>query len=128
LSRWNRIDYEARLGLEYTTRDGIEGNLGAQYQQENAEYSDQGSGGKGPFVDRYSEDFEDSHELRRNMAAAHNARIAEAEKAIAAKRSAAMANVESMVTEITSAIVEKLTGVRPARSDVADAVTKTLKR
>jgi hypothetical protein len=58
----------------------------------------------------------------------HNARIAEAEKAIAAKRSPTMANVESVANEAASAIVEKLTGVTPATNDVADAVTKALKR
>jgi F-type H+-transporting ATPase subunit b len=69
-----------------------------------------------------------AEELRKKMNAEHNARIAEAEKAIAARQSTAMANVESIVTEITSAIVGKLTGVTPANNDVADAVKKTLKR
>jgi F-type H+-transporting ATPase subunit b len=70
----------------------------------------------------------EAEELRKKLDAEHNARIAEAEKAIAAKRSAAMTNVESIATEAAPAIVERLTGVTPTTGDVADAITKTLKR
>jgi F-type H+-transporting ATPase subunit b len=70
----------------------------------------------------------EAEELRKTTEAAHNARIAEAEKAIAERRSAAMVNVESIAPEAATAIVERLTGVTPTARDVADAVTKTLKR
>lgn len=70
----------------------------------------------------------EAKELRKKLDAPLNARISEAEKAIAARQSAAMANVESIATEATSAIVERLIGVTPVSNDVADAVTKALKR
>jgi len=54
--------------------------------------------------------------------------IAEAEKSIAATRTAAMANVHGIATEAAAAIVERLTGTPPASQDVADAVGSVLKR
>jgi F-type H+-transporting ATPase subunit b len=57
-----------------------------------------------------------------------NIRIAEAEKTIAATRSAAMANVHGIASEAAAAIVERLTGNAPASQDVADTVGNVLKR
>jgi len=57
-----------------------------------------------------------------------HARIAEAEKTIAATQSAAMTNVRGIASEAAAAIVERLTGVAPASNDVGDAVTNVLKR
>ena len=53
-------------------------------------------------------------------------RLAEAEKAIASKRSAAMENVRSIASEAAPAIVERLTGIVPASQDVAKAVADVL--
>ena len=52
--------------------------------------------------------------------------LAEAEKAIASKRSAAMENVRSIASEAAPAIVERLTGIVPASQDVAKAVADVL--
>jgi F-type H+-transporting ATPase subunit b len=55
-------------------------------------------------------------------------RIADAEKTIAATRSAAMANVHGIASDTAGAIVERLTGIAPASRDVAEAVSNVLKR
>src|SRR5262249_62074724 len=55
-------------------------------------------------------------------------RIAEVEKAIAATRSSAMANLRGIAVETAGAIVERLTGVAPASEEVCQAVSNVLKR
>src|SRR6516165_320154 len=65
---------------------------------------------------------------RKEVDAKLNARIAEAEKTIAGKRSAALGNVRSIASEAAGAIVERLTGIAPAGEEVAEAVSKALKR
>jgi F-type H+-transporting ATPase subunit b len=57
-----------------------------------------------------------------------NTRISQAEQTIAARRTAAMANVQDIAVETAAAIVERLTGNAPAKDDVAKAVAGTLKR
>jgi F-type H+-transporting ATPase subunit b len=57
-----------------------------------------------------------------------NARIAAAEGAIAKSRAAAMAHVRGIAGEAAQAIVERLTGVTPAASEVTEAVGAVLKR
>jgi F-type H+-transporting ATPase subunit b len=53
--------------------------------------------------------------------------ISEAERAIAATRSAAMTNVRGIASETASAIVERLIGAAPPRQTVDDAVDAVLK-
>ena len=65
---------------------------------------------------------------RKEVDAKLHARIAEAEKTIAATRSAAMANVHGIASEAAAAIVERLTGIAPANQEVAEAVSNVLKR
>lgn len=65
---------------------------------------------------------------RKEVDAKLHARIAEAEKAIAATRTAAMTNVHGIASEAATAIVERLTGIAPASKDVAKAVSNVLKR
>jgi F-type H+-transporting ATPase subunit b len=65
---------------------------------------------------------------RKDLEAKLNVRIADAEKSIAATRTAAMANVQGIATETAAAIVERLTGIAPASQDVAAAVGDVLKR
>src|SRR5262247_1421077 len=65
---------------------------------------------------------------RKEVDAKLNAHIAEAEKTIAATRSAAMANVHRIASDTAPAIVEQLTGIVPASEDVAQAVSNVLKR
>lgn len=65
---------------------------------------------------------------RKDLEAKLNVRIAEAEKTIAATRTAAMANVQGIATETAAAIVERLTGIVPTSQDVAAAVGDVLKR
>jgi F-type H+-transporting ATPase subunit b len=56
-----------------------------------------------------------------------NARLAEAEKTIAATKQAAMANVRGIASEAAKAIVERLTGKAPADAAVDVAVGQALK-
>ena len=69
-----------------------------------------------------------SEARRKEVDAKLNARIAEAEKSIAATRSAAMTNVGSIASEAAAALVERLTGIAPASQEVADVVGNVLKR
>ena len=65
---------------------------------------------------------------RKQLDATLNGRLAEAEQAISARRTAAMANVKDIAVETAATIVERLTGNAPAGADVAKAVSDTLKR
>jgi F-type H+-transporting ATPase subunit b len=65
---------------------------------------------------------------RKQLDAALNTRLAEAEQVIATRRTAAMANVQDIAIGAAAAIVERLTGNAPASGDVANAVAGTLKR
>jgi F-type H+-transporting ATPase subunit b len=56
-----------------------------------------------------------------------NAKLAEAEKTIAATKQAAMANVRGIAAEAAKAIVERLIGTAPADSAVDAAVADALK-
>ena len=55
-------------------------------------------------------------------------KLGEAEKAIAATKTAAMGNVRSIATEAASAIVKRLTGTEPSGQAVTAAVGDALKR
>ncbi|HZO47363.1 MAG TPA: F0F1 ATP synthase subunit B' [Xanthobacteraceae bacterium] len=65
---------------------------------------------------------------RKELDATLNTRIAEAEKAIGTRRTAAMSNVQDIAIETAAAIIERLTGNAPSKPDVANAVAGTLKR
>jgi F-type H+-transporting ATPase subunit b len=68
----------------------------------------------------------DAEARRKDMDAKLGVHIAEAEKAIAAARSAAMTNVHDIANDAARAIVERLTGTVPADRDVAEAVRDAL--
>jgi F-type H+-transporting ATPase subunit b len=57
-----------------------------------------------------------------------NAHIAEAEKTIAQKQAAAMANVRSIAGEAAAAIIERLIGKAPSGQQVDEALNTVLKR
>ena len=57
-----------------------------------------------------------------------NAKIADAEKAIAAQKTAAMEQIKDIAVEAASAIVERLIGQAPDKQGVAGAVADALKR
>jgi len=54
-------------------------------------------------------------------------KLADAEKSIAATRTAAMGNVQAIATDAAAAIVQRLAGVTPDAKAVASAVNATLK-
>jgi F-type H+-transporting ATPase subunit b len=59
---------------------------------------------------------------RKELDATLNTRIAQAEKSIAASRASAMGSVRGIATEAAGAIVERLTGSRPAEHEIAEAL------
>ena len=63
-----------------------------------------------------------SEARRKELDASLNKRIAEAEKSIDASRAAAMSNVRGIASEAAGAIVERLTGLRPADHEIAEAL------
>jgi F-type H+-transporting ATPase subunit b len=65
---------------------------------------------------------------RKEVDAKLNLHIAEAEKTIAASRSAAMTHVRAIAGDAAGAIVERLIGTRPASQEIAQAVDGVLKR
>jgi F-type H+-transporting ATPase subunit b len=69
-----------------------------------------------------------AEERRKALESELNGKLAEAEKAIAAAKHAAMANVRSIAAEAAAAIVERLIGAAPAEPAVAAAVDDALKR
>jgi F-type H+-transporting ATPase subunit b len=64
---------------------------------------------------------------RKKVEDALNVKLAEAEKAIAATKQAAMANVRAIAEDAAAAIVERLIGSAPSKKAVADAVADALK-
>jgi len=64
---------------------------------------------------------------RKALDATLNSKIAEAEKSIAERRAAAMRNVQAIAAEAATAIVERLVGISPVKSDVESAVAEVLK-
>ena len=65
---------------------------------------------------------------RKALDAKLNATIADAERTIATRRSAAMTNVRGIATDAAAAIVQRLTGSAPAGREVEAAVADVLKR
>jgi F-type H+-transporting ATPase subunit b len=64
---------------------------------------------------------------RKEFEAMLNARIAEAEQAIAARKTAAMASVRGIAADAAAAIVERLIGAVPPAQEVDAAVAAVLK-
>ncbi len=64
---------------------------------------------------------------RKALEAKLNAQLADAEKSIAATKSAAMSNVRSVAVDTAAAIVERLIGQPPSAQAVGSAVDRVLK-
>jgi F-type H+-transporting ATPase subunit b len=69
----------------------------------------------------------EAEQARKRLEAELNARLAEAERTIAATKTAAMANVRGIAVETAGAIVQRLIGTSPAAKAVEDAVSEALK-
>ena len=70
----------------------------------------------------------EAEERRKALEAQLNVKLAEAEKTIAATKTAAMANVRGIAVETAAAIVERLIGTAPGPKVAEDAVAEVLKR
>jgi F-type H+-transporting ATPase subunit b len=66
--------------------------------------------------------------INKKLEAQLHEKLAAAEQAIAATRSAAMGNVSSIAADTASAIVERLIGTTPPQGDVSAAVAEVSKR
>jgi F-type H+-transporting ATPase subunit b len=69
----------------------------------------------------------EAEERRKALEAKLNVQLAEAERTIAATKSAAMANVRDVAQESASAIVERLIGAAPSAASVTQALDRVLK-
>jgi F-type H+-transporting ATPase subunit b len=70
----------------------------------------------------------EAEETRKRLEGELNIKLVDAEKTIAATKSAAMANVRGIAVDTASAIVQRLTGTTPAGPAVEAAVADALKR
>jgi len=70
----------------------------------------------------------EAEEARKKLESQLNSKLAEAEKTIAATKTAAMANVRGIAVDTASAIVQRLIGTAPSSSAVEAAVADVLKR
>jgi F-type H+-transporting ATPase subunit b len=70
----------------------------------------------------------DAEAARKALDAKLNARIAEAEKSIEERKSAALSNVKGIATDAAAAIVQRLIGLAPASREIEAAVAEVLKR
>ncbi|MGA7162408.1 MAG: F0F1 ATP synthase subunit B [Pseudolabrys sp.] len=70
----------------------------------------------------------EAESVRKKIEDQFNVKLADAEKAIAATKQAAMANVRGIATDAAKAIVERLTGKAPADTAIVAAITDVLKR
>jgi F-type H+-transporting ATPase subunit b len=65
---------------------------------------------------------------RKEVDAKLNAHVSDAEKRIAATRSAAMSNVRGVAADAASAIVERLIGTKPGQQEIDNAINAALKQ
>lgn len=70
----------------------------------------------------------EAEQARKRLEAELNARLAEADSIIVAKKQAAMANVQGIAADAAAAIVLRLIGTAPASDAVSSAVSDVLKR
>jgi len=112
LAQANRYKQEAETAL-------------AAYEKALAEARGRAQGVAGEARERLQRETEAT---RRALEEKLNAKLGEAERAIAASKNAALANVRVIAVEAAAAIVEQLIGVSPARTAVEDAVADSLKR
>ncbi len=70
----------------------------------------------------------EAEQSRKALEAQLNAKLAQADNTIAATKSAAMSNIESVATDTAVAIVERLIGTAPPADVARAAVADTLKR
>ena len=69
----------------------------------------------------------EADKARHALEAQLNVKLAEAEKTIAATKTAAMSNVRGIAVEAAAAIVERLIGQKPSEKELSDAVATALK-
>src|SRR5262245_46029554 len=70
----------------------------------------------------------EGEQSRKGLESQLNAQLAEAEKTIASTKQAALANVRGIAIDATAAIIERLTGAKPAAKAVETAVDAVTKR
>jgi len=125
-------------GIVQARRDRIEGDIGEAnrfkdqsdaalkaYEKSLADARGRAQQLAGETRDKLNAEAE---EKRKRLEGQLNAKLAEAEKAIAVTKSDAMANVRGIAVDTASAIVQRLIGTAPSGSAVEAAVADALKR
>ena len=116
----------------------IEGDL-SEAQQFKAKADDANAGYEKALTDARSraqalanttreEQAADAERKRKALEQQLDAKLGEAEKTIAATKTAAMGNVRNIATDAAAAIVKRLTGTEPSGQAVTSAVGEALKR
>ena len=119
-----RATIDGELDQARKRREESEATLAA-YEKDLA---DARTRAQGIGSDTHSRLAAEADERRKTLETELNAKFAEADKAIAATKQAAMANVRGIAAEVTATIVERLIGSKPAEPAVAAAVDEALKR
>jgi F-type H+-transporting ATPase subunit b len=125
-------------GIVQARRDRIEGDIGEAnrfkdqsdaalkaYEKSLADARGRAQQLAGETRDKLNAEAE---EKRKRLEGQLNAKLAEAEKAIAVTKSDAMANVRGIAVDTASAIVQRLIGTVPTGAAVEAAVADALKR
>jgi F-type H+-transporting ATPase subunit b len=125
-------------GIVQARRDHVEGDIAAAnrlkdqsdaalqaYEKSLADAHSRAQQMAGETRDKLNAEAE---ERRKRLEGELNAKLAEAEKTIAATKSAAMANVRVIAVDTAAAIVQRLIGAAPAGAAVEAAVADVLKR
>jgi F-type H+-transporting ATPase subunit b len=121
-NRQQRIDDD--LAEAQTLKNESEAAVAA-YEKALADARNRGQAIAGEMRDKQEAAAEAS---RKELETQLHARLAEAEKTIAATKAAAMANVGAIAEDAAAAIVEQLIGAAPAQQTVNAAVAGALKR
>jgi F-type H+-transporting ATPase subunit b len=125
-------------GILAARRDRVEGDLkSAQTLRENADaelaayekaLADARGRAQGIANETRDKLNAEAEHRRKGLEAELHAKLAQAEKTIAATKQAALANVRAIAVEATAAIVERLIGTRPPPQAIETAVDAAFKR
>ena len=118
-----RARIEGDLAQAQKARDEAEA-AGVAYEKSLAEARGRAQTIANETRDKFAAEAETA---RKSLEAQLNAKLADAEKSIAATKATAMTNVRGISVDTASAIVERLTGAAPAGPSVNDAVDRALK-
>lgn len=110
------------ISTAVATARQVQAEAAGQAEQAKAELAEARASSRATAAAAKARVTEDANRRAAEEEAVVNARIAEAETAIAKTRDAAMTNVGAIATDAASAIVERLTGKAPTAAETTAAV------